>query len=119
MKPLSQKLVTKYAKLNALKNLIERWLEKKKAEIKEALKAGAKCPARGPFVLELQPCVGRVDWRGEFKKHLAKEHAGDENWAEMYLTAIENDDREANSHRLVSKVNPLWKQQFIPKLPAA
>jgi hypothetical protein len=119
MAQLDQRLVTKYAKLNALKNLIERWLESKKAEIKEALKSGAKCPARGPYVLELQPCVERVDWRGRFKAHLAKEHGGDENFAEMYLTAIEQDTREASGQRLVSKVNPLWKQKFEPRLPRA
>src|SRR6185436_7499961 len=67
---LNQALITRYAKLNALKRLIEDWLESKRDAIRDALIGGEDCPARGPYLLYLCQAESRIDWKAEFAARL-------------------------------------------------
>ena len=114
MSELTQRLVTRYAKFNALKNLLEKWLKAKRKEIVEALNAGEKCPDRGPYLLKVVPAEERLNWREEFKKHLMTVLA--EELAEEQLVSIENRER-GNGSRLMCVVNPQYGRRIDLRLP--
>lgn len=116
-KNLDQRLVTRYAKYHALKGALEKWLEKKRGEIIELLKGGARCPERGPYVLELGDAEARVSWKEEFQKWLFK--AGHtEQQVENIFKNIERKPR-AKDLRLYVKQNPAYRVKVVPRLPAA
>src|ERR1041385_3046352 len=76
-----QALVTRYAKLHALSNMIEAWLKEKRQELLEAFdaklnpetkkwEASNKCPDRGPFVIVLGDAEAKPNWKEEFRSYL-------------------------------------------------
>lgn len=115
MKLLDQLLVTRYAKYHALKNLLDKWLEEKRAEILAAFKGGARCPDKGPFLLELGDAKGKPNWKEEFRAHLLRTGFS-ESGAEVELEKISNFSRPRED-RLYSKVNPNYKRKFPIRLP--
>jgi hypothetical protein len=115
VKLLEQFLVTRYAKYHALKNLLDKWLEEKRAEILELFDAGARCPEKGPFLLELGDAKGRPNWKEEFRAYLIRT-GRTESGAEAELQTIANADREREA-RLYCKVNPNYKRKFPIRLP--
>ena len=114
MKRLDQLLVTRYAKYQALKNLLDKWLEIKKAEILAAMRAGARCPELGPFLLELGAAEDRPNWKDEFFRYLTgvigKKKALDA------INAIAQRKRP-KSPRLYCKRNANYKRKFPIHLP--
>ena len=116
MKRLDQTLVTRYAKYHALKNLLDKWLEEKKAEILAAFGRGAKCPERGPFLLELGQAEERISWGDEFFKYLRRKGLS-KKAANEVMTAISEKPR-AKKPRLYCKRNANYKRKFPIRLPA-
>jgi hypothetical protein len=120
---IPQTLVTRYAKLSALKNLLDKWLEQKREEIRLLFEKGYTCPDRGPFLLELGDAKDRPDWKEEFSRHLFKEYAeahGEETagrMVESYFAEVLARDRD-KSPRLYSKRNPNYRKKFPIRLPA-
>jgi hypothetical protein len=115
-KTLNQRVVTKYAKFNALKNHLEKWLKPRREEIVQDLKAGAKCPDAGPYLLELSPAVDRINWREKLKAHVMAQFRRSEEWAEAYVVEIEAGER-ATAVRLLCKVNPQFEGRLNLRLP--
>jgi hypothetical protein len=114
---LKQRLVTRYAKYNALKNLIEKWLKDARSGIVEALQKGAKCPTKGPYLLELGEAKSPVSWKEEFRKHLIACGRSDEQ-ADTFLESIADQEREMQP-RLECKPNPNYGRTIEIRLPAA
>src|SRR5882757_7702353 len=110
LKSLDQTLVTRYAKYHALKNLLDDWLEKKKAEILAAFSLGAKCPERGPFLLVPGLAEERVSWGAEFFKYLRRKGLS-KKAANDLMTAISEKQRPKKP-RLYSKRNANYKRKF-------
>jgi hypothetical protein len=115
MKPLKQALVTRYAKYQALKNLLDKWLEEKRAEIVALMKRGARCPELGPFLLELGSAKDPPAWKDEFFRYLAGKIG--KKQALAFLVAIEKQKRP-KSPRLYSKRNANFKRKYPIRLPA-
>ncbi len=127
MKPLSQSLVTRYAKYHALKNLLDDWLKTKREEILKALGAHLDpqtkrwialedAPGRGPYLLELGDAQARPNWKDEFRKHLIRSGCT-ESGADVELQKISDAEREKEP-RLYCKVNPNYRRKFEIRLPA-
>jgi hypothetical protein len=121
---LTQRLVTQFGKYSALKNLLDRWLKEKRDALVAALEAGEKCPARGPYLLELSPAEERIDWRTEFLDHLTQHYQAlgrTERSAQLAavveIEAIEKQPREKHN-RLLPKRNPNFRREVAIRLPA-
>ena len=114
MPHLTQRLVTQYAKLQALKNMIEKWVDLKRAEIIAALKSGEACPSKGPFLLELGEAARSPKWKDEFASYLA-ETIGDEAAAKK-MAEIAQKDR-GKDDRIYSRANPNFQRKFPIRLP--
>src|SRR2546430_1589897 len=124
---LDQKLVTRYAKYHALKNLLDKWLGIKRKEILLAIGAHLDpetkrwtaieaAPGKGPYLLELGDAQARPNWKDEFRKHLGRS-GYTETGAEAELQKISDQEREKEP-RLYSKVNPNYRRKFEIRLPA-
>jgi len=114
VKPLSQQLVTRYAKYRALKNLLDKWLEEKQAEILAALRAGARCPELGPYLLELGKAEDRPNWKEEFFDFLV-DAVGKTN--ALKTIAEIGERKRPKSPRLYCKRNANYKRKFPIRLP--
>src|SRR5256885_10234528 len=112
---LDQKLVTRYAKYHALKNLLDEWLDKKRNEILVAIGAHVdpetkrwvaegEAPGKGPYLLELGDAKARPNWKDEFRKHLVRS-GYTESGADAELQKITDQERDKEA-RLYCKVNP-------------
>jgi hypothetical protein len=115
VKFLDQLLVTRYAKYHALQNLLEKWLKERRLTILELLNAGARCPDKGPFLIELGDAKGKPNWKEEFRAHLIRTGCT-ESGAEILLQNISNAEREKEP-RLYCKANPNYKRKFPIRLP--
>ncbi len=115
MLSLTQSLVTRYAKLSALKNLIDKWLEGKRAAILEALEKQA-CPDKGPYVLERKEVMPGPNWKQVFALYLRAGGKSPEE-IECLFRAIAAMPREPVV-RLEKKINPSYRKTFTVKLPA-
>jgi hypothetical protein len=124
---LTQAAVTKYAKYHALKNLLDKWLEKKREEILAAIgvrqnpetkkyEAAEPAPAAGPYLLEVGDAEKRPNWKDEFRKHLIAS-GSTEGEADLWLRKIAEQEREREP-RLYCKVNPNYRRKFEIRLPA-
>lgn len=112
---LTQRFITRYAKFNALKNALERWLEAHKSELREALLAGQKCPDRGPYLIEVSERGGRVNWKEEFSAHLKAKGYVD-HWIDELFAKIEAAPRDKEPF-LLCKVNPAHRGVVHMRLP--
>lgn len=115
MTTITQALVTRYAKLCALKNLIDKWLEDKKPLILEALVHHA-CPDKGPYILERKEVAAGPNWKQEFAVYL-HEHGLSEKDIAMKFDEIARQPRDV-CIRLEKKINPNYRRAFTLKLPA-
>lgn len=111
---LTQSLVTRYAKLSALKNLIDRWLEDKKPVIVEAL-AKEPCPDKGPYILVRAEVAQGPNWKGEFAFYLSECGLSEKDITAKFQSIAEK-PRE-KSVRLEKKINPNYRKTFTVKLP--
>lgn len=114
---LTQRLVTRYAKYNALKNALEKWLKAKREEVLDALKAGQKCPDRGPYLIELNARTAAVDWRAEFRAFLVGMRFSEEAIDEK-LASIESQPRDKQPY-LQCTINPAHRGKVTLRLPRA
>jgi hypothetical protein len=112
---LTQALVTRYAKLSALKNLIDRWLDDKKPLILEALES-EPCPDKGPYLLERKEVAQGPNWKEEFAIYLS-EHGLSEIQIIAQFNGIQAKERN-KVLRLEKKINPNYRKTFTIKLPA-
>ncbi|HEY6339321.1 MAG TPA: hypothetical protein VIW68_12580 [Candidatus Sulfotelmatobacter sp.] len=115
MPKLEQALVTRYAKLNALKNAIGKWLEEKRSIILEALQGGAKCPVRGPYLIELNEAKAPIAWKEEFRGYLMDNGKTDVQ-AEAILKEISDRERGIVA-RLECKANPSYGRTVEIRIP--
>lgn len=115
MKKLDQALVTRYGKYRALKNLLDKWLDKQKDVFLAAFKAGARCPELGPFLLELSSAEDRPNWKDEFFDYLA-DNVGNQK-ALAIVTKIAERARP-QVPRVYCKKNPNFKRKYPIRLPA-
>lgn len=120
---LTQALVTRYAKLAALANLIDKWLDEHRPLVRQALESG-HCPDRGPYLLELTPSKARIDWkmrwRVQFALYLEAEGKSAEQIGSILdacETRIEAAPRESGPPRIEKKVNPNFRREVAIKLP--
>jgi hypothetical protein len=111
---LTQALVTRYAKLSALKNLIDKWLEDKKALILLALDVGP-CPDKGPYLLERREVAPGPNYKEILFDHLRCDGLSDEAIQAFVDKWTEGKDRIV---RLEKKINPNYRKAFPIKLPA-
>ncbi|HEV1992491.1 MAG TPA: hypothetical protein VGR34_06470 [Candidatus Dormibacteraeota bacterium] len=114
MKLLDQLLVTRYAKYRALKNLLDKWLDEKYLEILAAMRAGARCPELGPYLLELGKAEDRPNWKEEFFDYLVAQ-GGKQNALKTITTIAER--KRPKSPRLYCKRNASYKRKFPIRLP--
>ena len=115
-KLLDQALVTRYAKYRALKNLLDKWLEDKRGALLHALARGARCPDRGPFLIELTKVEDRANWKEEFRIYLIANGQSEEE-ATKLLEAIADKERPKVA-RLECKRNPNYRRAYPIRLPA-
>jgi hypothetical protein len=124
---LTQSLLTRYAKYNALKNLLDKWLDAQRKKILEMIgahqnpdtkswEATNAAPDKGPYLLELGEAKARPNWKDEFRKHLIA-IGYSELGADEVLQRILDADREKEP-RLYCKVNPNYRRKFEIRLPA-
>jgi len=111
---LTQALVTRYAKLSALKNLVDRWLEDKKPLILEALRNQA-CPDKGPYLLQRTEFEPGPNWKQEFALYLNR-HGKTSQEIESLFKSIGELRRDV-CIRLEKKINPNYRKTFTVKLP--
>jgi hypothetical protein len=116
MAKLSQALVTRYGKYQALKNLLDAWLETQREKILPALLGGAGCPGAGPFLLELAKILDRVNWKEEFSRHLRRQGFKKTAVAKLFAT-IEARPRK-KSPRVLVKRNANYRRKFPIRLPS-
>ena len=114
---LTQRFITRYAKYNALKNALEKWLAKFKPELREALAGGQKCPDRGPYVIEISERASHLDWKLEWRLHL-KANGYLDHWIDELFAKVEAQQREARQF-LLCKINPAYKGRVSLRLPRA
>jgi hypothetical protein len=112
---LTQSLVTRYAKLSALKNLIDTWLTDKKPLILEALQK-QECPDKGPYLLERKEVAQGPNWKQEFAAYLSQQGCT-EFQINATFKAITDRPRDI-CIRLEKKINPNYRKTFTIKLPA-
>src|ERR1700675_4176175 len=103
MPKLTQRLVTQYAKLQALKSMIEKWIELKRVEIIDALKSGESCPSQGPFLLVLGDAARSPKWKEEFQAYLTETLGAEVAAKKMVEIAAKDRGRD---DRIYSKANP-------------
>jgi hypothetical protein len=121
---LNQRLVTQFGKYQALKNLLDKWLDEQRAKLLKQLSNGARCPEAGPFLLELGFASEHVKWREEFEEHLFHEFRArrmDKKKARAEaVLALEKISAEprAKSPRLYPKRNANYKRKYPIRLPA-
>ena len=115
MKLLQQTLVTRYAKYRALKNLLDKWLEEKQAEILADMRHGARCPELGPYLLELGKAEDRVNWGREFFKYLRQK--GLSKVAAGMIMKVIAGQKRPKKPRLYCKRNANYKRKFPIRLP--
>lgn len=115
----TQRLVTQYAKYRALKNLLDKWLDEKREVLFVALLAGAPCPDKGPFLLELCESSQRINWKDEFVSYLRDQGSSEEEVVTI-MAAREARHRlnAQKSPRIDVKANPNYRRPFPIKLPA-
>jgi len=114
---LTQRFVTRYAKYNALKNALEKWLKAKKDDLRDALLAGQKCPDRGPYVIEVSKRDSPVDWKQEWRLQL-KANGYLDHWIDELFAKIEAQPREPQVF-LLCKINPAHRGKINLRLPPA
>lgn len=124
---LSQNLVTRYAKYNALKNLLEKWLKEQREKIFEALgvaqdpetrawSASSAAPDKGPYLIEIGDAEEKPAWKQEFRSYLVEQGMSEPDAdAKLQEIAARTRDREP---RLYCKVNPNYRRKFEIRLPA-
>jgi hypothetical protein len=110
---LTQALVTRYAKLSALKNLIDKWLEDKKPLILEALESEA-CPDKGPYLLERKQVAQGPNYKELLYARLRSDGMNEQ---EIVLWVV-GQNSEKTILRLEKKINPNYRKTFTIKLPA-
>ena len=124
---LKQNFLTRYAKLHALKNVLDKWLDEKRKEILAAIgahqnpetkswQATSAAPDKGPYLLELGEAKASPKWKDEFRKHLIRS-GYTESGADAELDKIAAEDR-GKEPRLYCKVNPNYRRKFEIRLPA-
>lgn len=113
---LTQTLVTRYAKLSALKNLIDKWLEDKKAAILEALAIQA-CPDKGPYLLEAKEVKRGPNYKDLYLSHLVKHDGMTKQEADEHLEAHVSAYDWGTQFRLEKKINPNFRRAVPIKLP--
>jgi hypothetical protein len=122
-----QALVTRYAKLHALSNMIEAWLKEKRQELLEAFdaklnpetkkwEASNKCPDRGPFVIVLGDAEAKPNWKEEFRSYLIGTLDRTPEEAEATLKTIGDRERPRDP-RLYCRANPNYRREFKIRLP--
>ncbi len=109
---LTQALVTRYAKLSALKNLIDKWLDEKRALFQEAL-LGQSCPDKGPYLLERNEVALGPNYKAILVERLESDGMKQEDIA-AYIKARST----GTCIRLEKKINPNYRKTFTLKLPA-
>jgi hypothetical protein len=124
---LKQNFLTRYAKLHALKNVLDKWLDEKRKEILAAIgahqnpdtkswEATSAAPDKGPYLLELGEAKARPNWKDEFRDYLICSGMSESD-ANAALQKILDADREKEP-RLYCKVNPNYRRKFEIRLPA-
>lgn len=124
---LKQNLLTRYAKLHALKNVLDKWLDEKRKEILAAIgahqnpetkswEATSAVPDKGPYLLELGEAKARPNWKDEFRFYLVCTGMSEAD-ADTHLEKVLAEDREKEP-RLYCKVNPNYRRKFEIRLPA-
>lgn len=114
---LTQQLVTRYGRYKALVRKLEDWLDARRHEFLVELEAGASCPNRGPYLLEVADVTAQPSWRDEFRKYLLRAGKSAED-ADAFLERIVAKPREKKP-RLLVKVNPAYRGTVTVKLPVA
>ncbi len=114
---LTQALVTRYAKLSALKNLIDKWLDDHKQSILQALD-GQSCPDKGPYLLESKEVRKGPNYKDLYLLHLCNHDGMTQQQAEDYLEADTAKRDWGTQLRLEKKINPNYRKTFTLKLPA-
>jgi hypothetical protein len=117
MPKLTQALVTRYAKYQALKNLLDDWLEEQKKLIKAALKR-AKCPDLGPFLIELGEAQNGPNWKNEFTLYLRGKGLDNRTILIFFTQLAAKPRNKKKQPRLYCKRNPNYKRKFPIRLPA-
>jgi len=113
---LTQALVTRYAKLSALKNLIDKWLEDKKPQILEAL-CHEECPDKGPYLLESKEVKNGPNWKAALVNYM-RTHGRTQEEIDAYLAAQIAIEQWGTCIRLEKRINPNYRKTFTLKLPA-
>lgn len=124
---LSQSFVTRYAKYNRLKSLLEEWLKEQREEIFKAMgvaqnpktkawSAKRAAPDKGPYLIEIGDAEEKPKWKEEFFKYLVSKGLTKEK-AEAKLQKIA-DRQRGREPRLHCKVNPNYHRKFEIRLPA-
>lgn len=114
---LTQQMVTRYGRYKALVRKLEHWLDARKDEFLVELEAGASCPNRGPYLLEVSDVATQPSWRDEFRNYLLRTGKSAED-ADGFLARIVAKPREEHP-RLLVKVNPAYRGTVTVKLPVA
>ena len=117
MARLTQRFITRYAKYNALKNALDKWLEAKKGALRDALLSGQRCPDRGPYLIETSERAGRVDWKNEWRLQL-KANGYLDHWIDELFASIEARPRDPQVF-LLCKINPAHRGKINLRLPPA
>jgi len=114
-KELAQKRVTQFAKYTALRNRIDEWLKAERLELVKEMKAGAVCPARGPYLIVLHAVQEWLNWKGAFCKHLRADGKTDQEITAL-IVRIESEPRE-KVPRLLCQRNHNYRRKFEIRLP--
>lgn len=114
---LTQALVTRYAKLSALKNLIDTWLESKRSLILEAL-GGQSCPNKGPYLLLSKEVKCGPNYKELFILYLQSSRDMTALKATEYVEEQAKKIEWGTAVRLEKKINPDYRKTFTVKLPA-
>jgi hypothetical protein len=104
MKTLDESLVRQYVEVNSQASKLQADREALRVQIIEAMRAGARCPKGGPFIVELEVQQRRaISWK-DIAEALAKKFKARKVLARMVAEAPENEVTALRVHP-----NPDWK----------
>lgn len=101
---ITQEVVDRYAKANALEKWYHKEVELLKSELKDALLDGARCPDQGPFLVKIEPIP-----KANFAWKDVAEELAELMKAQRVLARIIKSKGMRDEMHLTLVHNPRWK----------